>query len=135
MDDDDFRALVALVQAELRASGAADVANEAHYVIRSSDAEDDRMLPPEKHLVEMLEAFGRMMAVRDRATYNDALKRIRNSVTNEGPVGAFVTRAPEDTERVDVDLSLSPDLSEVRGDLRHLIGQLRERGAEPQATR
>lgn len=135
MNDDDFRALIEIVQAEARASDAADVANDRHYVSRNSDTEDVRMLPPPKHLIAMLEALGRLMAVRDRATYNHSLARIRYHLHGEGPTGAFVTQTTGDSERSEVNLADTPELSNLRRDLAILIGRLREEDAVPPVTR
>jgi hypothetical protein len=128
MDDDDFRSLIGLVQAELIASGAPDLADERHYA--EDRGEDGRVqLPPQKLLVEMLIAFDRHMAMRDHATYRDAMRSISNTVDGEGPEYAAVEqiRLSEFSDTApEASLDDAPNLGPVRRELRVLIGALLE---------
>ena len=127
VDDEDFRALIALVQAELRNSGAADVANDRHYLIEDLETGELRLLPLQKHLIALLEAFGRHMAVRDHATYRSAVAGINRRLSGKTRVaGAVVVPAPGETARDEIDLSRAPDLGNLRDALLQLIGNLGE---------
>ncbi|WP_375600355.1 hypothetical protein [Devosia sp. Naph2] len=88
---------------------------------------EPRLLPPLKHLIEILEAFGRHMAVRDRKIYNLAINGINAHVDGETRVeGAVVVPAESARFRDEVDLSQAADLGELRADLHRLIGNFRE---------
>lgn len=126
MDEDDFRALIPIVQANLRDIGAPDLADEVNYVIRDPETGETRLLPASERLIEMLRAFERYMAVRDFATYDDAMERIRRSVEGREPEGVVVLPSPEDENNVQVDLSQAPRLTEFRVAVSELVDSLTE---------
>lgn len=127
MDDNDFLALIALVQSELRNSGAADVANDRHYLIEDADAGEKRLLPPQKHLIALLEAFGRHMAVRDYRTYLSSIDGINRHLDGLARIErAVVVPTQGEIARDEIDLSRAPDLGGLRRELSRLIGRLRE---------
>ena len=80
MDDDDYRALIAIVAEELRESGAAELADERNYARQEEETGEARLLDPQRRLIEMLEAFNRFLAIQDRQTYVSALSSIARSV-------------------------------------------------------
>jgi hypothetical protein len=69
MDEDDFRALVEIVEEELREVGLGNLADPAHYLTIDPETGDARLIDPQKRVIEMLEALDRAMAIRDRETY------------------------------------------------------------------
>ena len=77
MDENDYRALIELVETQLRDVGAPDITDARHYVSPNAETRDALLLPPKARLIAMLRAFGRLLAVEDRATYDIALTRIR----------------------------------------------------------
>lgn len=127
MNDDDFLALIALVQTELRNSGAAAVTNDRHYLIDEAVADEKRLLPPRKHLLALLEAFGRHMAVRDYRTYLSSIEGINRHLDRPTWIErAVVVPAQGETPRDEIDLSHAPDLSGLREALSQLVSRLRE---------
>lgn len=129
MDDDDFRALIVLLQGELRGIGAPDIADERHYLRRDAESGEADFTDPRMVLIGMLEAFGRFLAVRDIGTYRTALARLNDTMEGRGPKEALVVS--DNPERPVVNLGRAPDLGQVRGDLGRLIGQLLETPPEP----
>ncbi len=124
MDDEDFLALIELLSAELRGVGAAALADPRHYTWRDGETGEMRQHGPRKRLMLMLEAFGRKLAMEDRATYHLALGRLAETLGGEGPRGAVVQGL--DPEQPPVDLAEVPALGEQRAELRRLIDQIRE---------
>jgi hypothetical protein len=128
MDEDDFRALIAELEAEFREIGASELADEAHYTLRDENTGEERMLEPQQRLLAMLRAFDRFLAVRDASTFQEAMRRISEYTRGEGPERVlFVPVADEAVDAVR-DFSDVPDLSQVRRSLSLLIEQL---GSEP----
>src|SRR5712671_1704874 len=129
MDDDDFRALIVLLSAELEAVGEADIADERHYVEGSEDSPGEAvLLAPREHLVAMLKAFERFLAVQDRETYNRSLADMNEVLTDGGPRAAFVETAGSRPEVNPVQLSDAPELASLRDDVTSLIGNILESG-------
>lgn len=121
MDEDDYRELILVVERQLQAVGLDDLTDERHYIDLDEDTGDARPVSPRRHLLEMLHAFERALAVRDRRTYAVALGRINERLQNDGPRGAFVVPAGEGPA---VDLGSVPDLGQVREELTILIKEL-----------
>ena len=135
MEDEDYRALIAVIADEMRTSGAADLANERHYATADPESGEARLLAPQRRLVEMLEAFDRFLAIQDRETYDRALSSIAKSVAGDSPRGATVELIVDDAIR-EVDLSASPDLASVRESIRRFIVRLVDGDLRPgQRTR
>ncbi len=130
MDDDDYRALIAIVAEELRASGAADLSDERHYSRADEETGEARLLTPQRRLTEMLEAFGRYLAVQDRETYHTALSSIAEAVEGEAPRRATVVLTTDDAPR-EIDLSQAPDLAAIRKDLERVIIRLLDGDLRP----
>src|ERR1700761_880305 len=122
MDDEDFLAVVEVLRRQLRAVGAADIAFDGHYIWAPPEGGEARLHDPRRHLVLMLQAFGRKLAIEDRATYRLAMDGIWKHTRGRGPEGAMVIGV--DSEPPSASLSSAPELGEVRADLRVLIGQL-----------
>lgn len=125
MNERDYRALIELVEGQLRSIGASDLADPQHYVVFEDG--EARLLDPFNRLIQMLEALDRKMAIEDRATFDAAMESLNRSTAGEGPRAALVELArDQEVDAVKVDLSGAPDLRETRMMLRRLIGQLRE---------
>lgn len=125
MDEDDYRAILVVLEEELRASGAADIAAERHYLERNTETGDARLLDPAKRSMLMLAAFGRFLAIQDRALAEQAFDTLAEFVVGEPPRRAVVELAADAEDRV-VDLNDAPDLSEVRADVARLTRRLAE---------
>jgi hypothetical protein len=124
MDEEDYRALVEVMESELRGIGAEDVADERHYVRTDPETSEMRLLDPRERLIEMLRAFGRLLAIEDRAIYHRALGRMNERLNGDGPRGAVVARTTDDREAPPIDLGAAPELGMVRAELASLIGRL-----------
>jgi hypothetical protein len=134
MDEEDFQAIIAVLIDELRQIGADEVADEANYVIRSSDAGDAELMPSQQRLTEMLLAFERFLAVRDPRIGREALKRIQTAVKSSYPDGAVVVpTADREVARTEVNLLNAPDLTQLRTQIFGLAQALgsRDRGPSP----
>ncbi|MDR3525574.1 MAG: hypothetical protein P4L66_15900 [Acetobacteraceae bacterium] len=132
MDDDDFRALIAVLEQELRGAGATDIADPRHYLRPGIEGGEARLLNPQERLVEMLAAFERKLAMEDRATYHKALARMNEALDSDGPQGAVfeLVREQERTPIV-VDLGDAPELGELRDEIGLLITRLLESRFSP----
>lgn len=122
MDDEDFLAVIEELERQLRAHDASGIADPKHYVWRDDETGEYRVHEPRKRLVLMLEAFGRKLAIEDRATFQSAIAKIVDNVLAERPVGAIV----ETVDGRTVDLAKAPDLQDVRRELSRFIGQVHE---------
>lgn len=124
MNSDDYLSLIDLLTEKLQQSGAGEITAPQHYVEYNRETGETRLLPPRQRLIEMLAAFERFMAVRDRATLRLSLDRI-NVLATEGRVEeAEVLLTPGEEEGVAVDLARAPELSEIRAQVRQLVRQL-----------
>ncbi|PPD18227.1 MAG: hypothetical protein CTY30_06275 [Methylocystis sp.] len=128
MDEEDFLAVIGEMERQLRAHGAADIADPNNYTWRNPETGEIRMLESHKRLVLMLEAFGRKLAIEDRATYEGALSQIRETLHDVRPLGAEV----ETADGLMISLSGAPDLTETREDLNHFINLIREVPPRPE---
>jgi hypothetical protein len=126
MDEQDYRTLIALTQEELRRVGAPDLADPERYVYRDPETGELRRLDPKKQLMEMLRAFDRHLAIRDRGTYERALGRLNDVIAEGGVKGAFVVPTEEEGEGPPQSLGELPDLGETRSSLDRLIGMIAE---------
>ena len=123
MDDDDYRALIEVLSEELRMSGAADIADERHYVKQNEETGETELIEPSKRIIEMLTAFDRHLAIQDVAMYALALEKLRINIEGPSPESAVVVLANDETMR-EVDLSKAPDLQDIRKDLKSLLETL-----------
>ena len=89
MEGEDFRVLIRVLAQQLQEIGAGDIADDRHYTENSPEMGARRVVPPRDQLVLMLQAFERFLAVRDRATYTDALGRINQNVRGDVPRSVF----------------------------------------------
>jgi len=122
--------LIDAVEARLIEAGAAELADETNYVSADENTGEERLLDPKHRLIAMLQAFDRYLAVRDNATYQNAMGRIRQNIREGSPERAMFVPVADAVESVGYDLSSAPDLSEVRLSLRRLEEQLREEPLE-----
>ncbi|KTT96135.1 hypothetical protein [Sphingomonas sanguinis] len=125
MNEDDYRAILAVLEEELRESGAADIAAERHYMERDPETGDARLLDPRKRSVLMLAAFGRFLAIQDRKLATQAFDTLAEFVVDGSPRRAVVELATDAEYRL-VDLSDAADLSELRADIARLMRRLAE---------
>ena len=123
MDDDDFRAIITVLEQEFRDSDAAGIADERHYTERDPETGDAQLLPPGPRAVELLRSFGRFLAIQDRATGERALATIAEYVDGEPPQRAVVELASDGDQRF-VDLGDAPDLAAIRKDVEQLVRRL-----------
>lgn len=130
MDVDDYRELIEVLVQELRSSGAADIADERHYVEFDIETGETRLLNPQHRLIEMLKAFERFLAIQDRKVYHDALISIARTIEGEPPQRATVVLTTDDALR-EVDLSETPDLSPIREDLQRFVIRLLDGDLRP----
>ncbi|WP_312218204.1 hypothetical protein [Sphingobium yanoikuyae] len=128
MDDEDYLALIALVETELARSGLSDIANHRHYRVQNEETGDWKLYAPKDHLVALLEAFERHLAINDRAVVEASLDRINDFLIGEDRVKRAVCEIPGDGGSRFIDLAEAPDLSELRQELRVLLNQLRGPG-------
>lgn len=129
MDEDDFRSIVAVIQDELRTIGGEDLADVDNYVVGGGELE--RPLSNAELAIQMLQSFERLLAMRDRSTYTRSMSEIGELVTGgERPESAVVllgARIPEMSGLPPtLNLSDTPDLSDILGELQRLIGRLKE---------
>jgi len=122
VEEEDYLAVIAELERQLRDIGATDLADARHYTWRDAETGDPRMHDGQRRLTLMLEALGRKLAVEDRAIYVDALTRINRVVREGGPRSAAV----ETADRLLVSLNDAADLSDAREDLRRLIIEILE---------
>lgn len=138
MNDDDYRALIQLVENQLRAVGLAEVADPINYLddgyeygeLRRS-IETPRLLPPRDHLIALLDAFDTQLMLRDQRVVNDSLSLIKRYSGSAYPTGAVAYGAGDEPI---FDLTKLPDLSELRTELQNLIRDLRSfEGSGPES--
>jgi hypothetical protein len=132
MDEEDYRAIIAALAAELRAIGAEDVADEAHYIGVNSETGEPILILPQERLVAMLFAFERFLAVRDGEIGRKAIARLQQNVEGEGPMAAVLVTTEETvSDRAEIDLLDMPDLGQLRSRVRILAEQIGSRDIEP----
>lgn len=127
MDEEDFRALIEVVAEELSLCGAADLADERHYTVINSETGVPRLYDPLKHLIEMLSAFERFIAIQDRGVAETSLAEIRRAVRGDSPSCAAVELADDRGPR-EIDLAEAPDLAELREEVTRIVYRLMEGG-------
>ncbi len=128
MDEDDFRALIAELEAQFREIDAPELADEDQYTSRDENTGEERMLEPRERLIAMLRAFDRFLAVRDGSTFQDAIRRIREYTRGRAPERVLFVPVADETVDGARDFSDVPDLSPARRSLAPLVEQL---GSEP----
>ena len=126
METNEYRELIELVEAQLRELGLDDLAATSNYVVYDPEEGTYRPLSAEDHLIQILTAFERHVAIQDQAIFDIALRRI-NDTLEEGQVEDVVF-APVSDYRADNTISLgrAPKFGELRGDLARLLSGLRE---------
>lgn len=127
MSEDDYRALILLVEERLTSVGASNVADEANYLMDDGGG-SKILMPPQKHLIEMLEGFERYLAVRDKNTLIEGLIGIQQAVEGDFIKQAFMQRPVSGVRRDDIDLMNAPDLKKLREAVRTLANKLKNEG-------
>ncbi|MFT8326889.1 hypothetical protein [Gluconobacter oxydans] len=130
MGDDDYRAVINALVAELRNIGAPDIADQRHYSEEEPETSERRLISPQRRLVEMLRGFERFLAIQDRQTYETAMRRMADALRGEGPKAASVIQTTDGEPR-EYFLSEAPNLREVRNDVQALIGRLLDDDPHP----
>jgi hypothetical protein len=124
VEEYEYRDLIKLVTDQLTAVGAADIAEERHYVVNDPDTDERRMVEPRFQLIAMLQAFERFLAIQDRGTYDAASQLFNEWVPDRGPRAVIFVPTEGTADVNPVNLASAPDLAEVRENLRDLIDQL-----------
>lgn len=120
MTEDDYRDLIDLVSRLMGEARCGDLIDERLYTV-TLDGEPF-VLPPQKRLYEMLQAFERRLALFDRAVLDKANARIRDALNGDWPGRVLVELAREDRRARPVfDLAEMPDLSRTRGLIQELL--------------
>ena len=130
MDENDFREFISTVELRLSEIGASELADEGNYVFQDPNTGEERLLDPKQRLLEMLLAFDRYMAVRDGATFQDAMGRIRQNIRDGFPQGATFVPVADTLVSAEANLSNVPNLSEVRLSLEALFRQIHDEPLE-----
>ena len=126
MDTDDDRDLIRLVETELREVGAGALSDPNLYAVRNKETSEYQLSSPGEHLIEMLHAFSRHLAIYDRTTFDRALERI-NKVVNDSHVDdAVFIPVSEEGEGEPQSLGKAPELAPIREAVEILIEQLSE---------
>ncbi|PAL20034.1 hypothetical protein [Acetobacter syzygii] len=130
MSEDDYRAVIDALVAELRNIGAPDIADQRHYSEEEPETSERRLISPQRRLVEMLRGFERFLAIQDRQTYEMAMGRMADALRGEGPEAASVIQTTDGEPR-EYFLSEAPNLREVRNDVQALIDRLLDGDLRP----
>ena len=134
MDTDDYRELIALVEAQLREVDAGALSDPNLYSLTDPETGEQWLYPPRKRLIEMLRAFDRHLAICDRATFGRALNRM-NDVVKEGRIeDAVFIPMSEEGEVEPRSLGIAPELSAVREAVESLIELLLAERDPPKGT-
>ena len=131
MNREDYIELVHLLETGLREAVISDLTDPSLYVERDSDTGELRHQHPRDHLVELLKALDRYLAVSDRGTYNRALELINEVVDSPRVLGAG--GMPLDVVASEpFSLEVMPHLGADRNRIAELIEQIR---ADPEPDR
>ena len=128
MDEADFLAIIEALKDQFGRIGAPELGDDSFYTDREEETGRTRLQEPQGRAVAMLQAFERFLAVRDAATYHDAMGRLAQSLEGSHPDGAVVLPIDDTLDAPPIDLSEAPDFGELRDSVTQLIGQLRESG-------
>lgn len=140
MDEEDFLALRQLIVLEFHEIGLGALAEEEYYLVEDdpgADSQPHSYLPnPRTHVVQLLQAFRRHVAVQNGALATTALASINETVENEGPRSflALPNSRLTDTDRVlipdgeAVDLAALSDRTLLLEEIDSLLAELREAG-------
>lgn len=140
MTDDDFIALIELLQNQLRDIGEPSLGDMRYYSDRPTEATErppggagEDRLPAKQMLLAMLSAFDRHLSVQDRTTFSDATRRIAE-VARDFNVEEVLFEDDFDfaQDKVTCNLAEAPDLSGIRRDLNSLIGRLNDLRTAPE---
>lgn len=126
MDTNDYFQLIELVEESLRKAGASALSDPELYIGLDPETDEWQRYPPKDHLIEMLRAFDRHLAIYDRTTFHLALDRINEVTVGERLEGAVFIPTSEEGEGEPHSLGSAPELGELRDDVKRLIGELRE---------
>ena len=131
MDTDDYRELIMLVEAKLHEVGAGALSNPNLYVERHLETDEQRLHSPKKHLIDMLRAFSRHLAIYDRTTFDRGLERINKVVNDSHIEDAVFLPMSEEGEGEPRSLGKAPELGPIREAVEILIERLSEDRGQP----
>lgn len=132
MNEEDYLALRNLVQQLLLESGLSEIADDENYLLDEDD-EDGSILPdPQTHLIKLLQAFRRHLAVSDRRLIISSLERIDEATSNKGPESVVVeplsrrrdSSGSSVSDSEVVFLNRVPDHGDLIGEIDALIAEL-----------
>ena len=124
MNREDYIELIDLIETGLRDAVISDLTDPSLYVERDSDSGELRLQYPRDHLVELLRALDRYLAVSDCGTYNRALQLINEVVDGPRVLGAVVMPFEVGASEP-LSLEAMPDLGFTRNRIAELIEQIR----------
>lgn len=129
MDEEELATLIRLIGAEFASIGRTDLADDENYLMQDPETGEARLTDRRERVADMLKAFERLMAIQDRATYDDAFAIMRRAVSPENaPQGAFVMPTPGSAAIFPFNLSEAPDLSDLRARVRQLAPRIIDPG-------
>ena len=129
MTAEEFLNLAAELRDQLEAVGLGDIGDISNYSF--GEEGDVRYPDPVKYVDAMIRAFERHLSTLDRATFATAMANITETL-GESPIPetALVYLSENEQELLDIhdpiDLSQTPDLSDLRKELRRLRNDLLE---------
>ena len=118
MNQADYIELIDLLETGLRDAEGLDVDDPSLYAEREPESGELRRRHPRDHVVELLRALDRHLAVTDRGTYDRAIETINESIEGPRVVGASIILLDDSRQ---VRLDALPDLSVARSRLEELI--------------
>ena len=118
--DEDYEALIRLVEAHLHAVGLSGLADENRYGFTDREEGQFRLYPPDKRLDLMLAAFERHLTVRDSESVSRSLAAVNAELEFGRVADAEIVPAQDGTGRAPARLSGGPNLHEPIEMLRKL---------------
>ena len=128
---EDYIELIELLEEGLRDALIADVTDPSLHLERDLESGELRPQSHRDHLLELLRALDRYLAVSDRETYVRAVRSI-NEVVEEQPVLDAVVMSLEAGATEPRSLGNMPDLGAIRREIAELIEQI---SADPEVER
>lgn len=130
MTDQDYLELIGFLKEQLRTVGLESLTDDERYVEYYSG--EKRLPSPRVQLKHLLSDLELEMAVRDRQTYDRALRSIRLSSHRKTSPRVVVRRTPRvDQPSPDIDMEGVPRLTGVRKSIEQLMRLLAEESDPP----
>ncbi|MGB4065247.1 MAG: hypothetical protein WBK19_15595 [Azonexus sp.] len=125
MNSADYLSLIDVLKEQLDLVGASGLADPRHYVKQDPETGEHFLLEPRQRLLEMLQAFERFLAVRDKTTLENSLERINRPETSPQVETVEVLSTPGEGAAEPANFEGLEYLGDVRASLRELIYELR----------